>query len=64
MSFFEQLDVNRDGTVDKGEFIDGVMRMQILTMTEEKAEDAYKLIDHDGNNSLSLGEIWFFIEGA
>ena len=58
------LDMNKDGTVNEKEFVDGVTDFRIRGLDAAKLIQVFKALDQDKSDSLSLGEIWYFIEGS
>lgn len=64
MTFFSILDTNRDGEVSCDEFIDGIETLKMKDVSKEDLKKVYEFMDSNGDGMLSLGEIWFYIEGA
>lgn len=64
MAFFEFCDEDGDGLLTDEEFIKGVMHWKIVGMKEEHPREVYHAIDVNSNESLSIGEIYMYIEGA
>jgi predicted ferric reductase/Ca2+-binding EF-hand superfamily protein len=53
---FAQFDRNRDGVIDRDEFVAGV-RALVLGTDREKLRFAFDVHDHDGNGALSQDEL-------
>ena len=64
MKFFTMLDTNKDGEVSVKEFCDGVNLLNIHNLSTRQIQDAFAHIDQNKSGSLSLGEIWLYVEGA
>ena len=64
MTFFTMLDLNKDGTVNDKEFVDGILDLQIKGLTKDRILKIFDVIDGNKSGTLQLGEIWFFIEGS
>jgi len=64
MTFFTMLDLNKDGTVNDKEFVDGILDLQIKGLTKDRILKIFDVIDSNKSGTLQLGEIWFFIEGS
>jgi Ca2+-binding EF-hand superfamily protein len=52
---FAKFDVNKDGTLDIGEFTNMVKFLGLM-YTNEKIDEAFRCIDTDGNGMLSADE--------
>jgi len=61
---YEHLDRNKDGSVDKKEFIDGVGTLQIPGLMTRDLLLIFEAIDTDNNQYLSLNEFALYLEGA
>ena len=64
MTFFDNCDEDGDGVLTEDEFVKGVMHWKIVGMKEEHPREAYQVMDVNHSDSLSLGEIYMYIEGA
>lgn len=65
--FHQKLDADRDGTVDEHEWIEGVARIinfQQANLTQENLRQIFKKIDVDGDGSLTVNELAYYISGA
>lgn len=60
----EMLDKNKDGQVDKQEFIDGVGILKIPGLMTRDLLMIFEAIDTDHNQYLSLNEFGLYLEGA
>jgi len=60
----ELLDANRDGTVDKDEFCDGITGLGITGVNYKKCADIFDAIDINNDKFLSVHEFSMFIEGT
>lgn len=54
--FFKKLDTNGDGVVDRSEFIAGTIN-QARLLSEENIHSMYKMLDTDGDGSLTIQEL-------
>ena len=61
---YEDMDVNRDGTVDKIEFVNKLGYLQVPGVQLSDLGHIFDAIDINNDNSLSLNEFGMFIEGA
>ena len=63
-SLHEQLDQNKDGTVDSKEFVEGMKFLGIVGLSMKDYLHIFEEIDRDGNKFLSLNEFTTYLEGA
>lgn len=61
---YEEMDVNKDGTVDKGEFVNSLGYMNIPGLQLSDLGLIYDAIDINNDGFLSVNEFGMFIEGA
>ena len=61
---YHQLDVNKDGTVDKMEFVNGLSYLQVPGIQPSDLGHLYDSIDINNDGFLSVNEFGMFIEGA
>ena len=61
---FEEMDVNRDGTVDKQEFVSKLTYMGIPGIMPSDCGLIFDAIDINNDGVLSYNEFGMFIEGA
>lgn len=45
MTFFNMLDMNKDGTVIQKEFVDGLMNLRIRNIDAEKLSKIFEVLD-------------------
>ena len=53
---FEEIDIDKNGTIDYTEFVMATMSDKQM-MTTEKLQQAFRLFDRDGNGSIEASEI-------
>lgn len=61
---YEEIDVNKDGQVDKMEFVNRLSYLQIPGVQLSDLGMLYEAIDVNNDGQLSLNEFGMFIEGA
>ena len=61
---YEEIDVNRDGTVDKSEFVNRLGYMNIPGLQLSDLGLIFDAIDVNNDAFLSINEFGMFIEGA
>jgi len=61
---YETLDRNKDGSVDKKEFLDGIGALNIPGIMSRDLLMIFEAIDTDQNQYLSLNEFSLYVEGA
>lgn len=60
----DTLDRNKDGDVDKQEFVNGMAMLQIAGLMQKDFVMIFETIDIDNNMFLSLNEFSLYLEGA
>ena len=60
----DALDTNKDGHVDREEFVIGLQKLQIPGLISKDFSRIFDDIDIDGNGYLSVHEFGLFVEGA
>lgn len=64
MKMYEDMDVNKDGEVDKQEFVNALSYVQVPGVQLSDLGMIYDAIDINNDGSLSINEFGMFIEGA
>ena len=60
----DALDTNKDGHVDREEFVIGLQKLNIPGLISKDFASIFECIDIDGNGYLSVHEFGLFVEGA
>ena len=60
----DTIDLNKDGHVDKKEFVTGFSGMQIPGLMQKHLVSVFEAIDIDNNCYLSLNEFSLYLEGV
>ena len=63
-AMYETLDRNKDGSIDKTEFITGLGSLQIPGLMAKDLHLIFEAIDSDNNLYLSINEFSLYLEGA
>jgi len=63
-TYFQRIDSNRDGKLQKNEFIEAVKLMKIPNVSNADVGQVFDLIDANGDGSLTPNEFALFIQGA
>ncbi len=61
---YEEMDVNKDGVVDKLEFVNRLSYLQIPGVQLSDLGMIFDAIDINNDGTLSINEFGMFIEGA
>jgi Ca2+-binding EF-hand superfamily protein len=61
---YDEMDANKDGSVDKMEFVNRLAYMQVPGITPSDLGQLYDQIDINNDGFLSVNEFGMFIEGA
>ena len=61
---YEEMDVNKDGVVDKMEFVNRLSYLQIPGVQLSDLGMIFDAIDINNDGTLSINEFGMFIEGA
>ena len=62
---FKRMDIDKDGTISKKEFCKVLMRdFRITGFDNKQLETMYDHLDMNKDNSLSIGELMYYMEGA
>ena len=61
---YDMLDGNKDGNVDKHEFVLGLTSLRIPGFIQKDYVTIFEAIDTDNNMYLSLNEFGLFLEGV
>ena len=64
LTFFNKCDEDGDGVLTADEFCEGVLSWKIVGMKDRHLREAYEAMNTNKDDTLTLGEIWMYIEGA
>jgi Ca2+-binding EF-hand superfamily protein len=59
-----KLDLNRDGQVNKNEFISRINQFKIRDISLQEFGKIFDCLDHNGDGQLSVSEFAMFLTGS
>ena len=64
LTFFQHCDEDGDGLINVDEFSEGILKWKVPGMKDRHLREAFRAINPNEDDNLSLGELWLYIEGA
>ena len=64
MTFFDKWDEDGDGVITEDEFTKWTTTFKITGVKDKHCREAFQAMDVNKNGTLTIGEIWLYIEGS